>query len=63
MSIEGAFFVVCLCYILIGLACEVRRLFGSPLEPDRLPEPDRSTLRRPVVDPNWEVEYKARVRS
>ena len=32
-----------------------RALMGTWEEP--LPPPDRSTLRRPEVDPEWEAEY------
>ena len=47
------FILLCglLSILVMAAAAEAfERLLGD----DRLPEPDRSTLRRPVVDPNWE---------
>jgi hypothetical protein len=44
---EGVFFVLCCLFIVVGILCSKPRR--------KLPDPDRSTLRRPVVDPFWQV--------
>jgi hypothetical protein len=52
-----------LCLIIVGMLVYplywlvrwCRALMGTWVEPP--PPPDRSTLRRPEVDPEWEADY------
>lgn len=60
-AIPGAEFVVFCLFIVAGLvSCAVWAWQNWPQKPG-LPAPDRSTLRRPIVDPNWTVERSERL--
>lgn len=57
MTLNQAGIVVAVLFVICGGLCCIpwRRLKRGLFPPVSLPTPDRSTLRRPEIDPDWNV--------